>query len=188
MRFAITVLIAAALAAATPAQAQPPADLFGLFKSICAPSPDPAAGAARATAAGFAPTKKKPKAAGLDEVSGFEKTMGGREYFVVVGRGKGKPRDGMPASATLACGVGVKGKDEAGLAAGRRWVGVPASRTVMGVGFHSFRQAGGGRAALSFDDKAATKAALLAGDLNVLTVIGIGGNAMLMLTRSKAAG
>lgn len=186
MRLAVTVLTCLALAAAVPARAEAPADLFGLFKSICGPGPDPAAGAARATAAGFAPSKKKPKAVGLDEASGFEKTVAGRDFFVVVGRGKGKPRDGLPASATTACGVGVKGKDEAGLAAGRRWVGVPASRTVMGVGFHPFRQSGG-RAALSFDDKAATKAALLAGDLNVLTVIGVGGNAMLMLTRSRAA-
>jgi hypothetical protein len=187
MRLAVPVLIAAALVSAAPARAQPPADLFGLFKSICAPGPDPAAGAARATAAGFGPAKKKPKAAGLDDLQGFEKTVAGREFFVVVGRGKGKPKDGMPASTTIACGVGVKGKDEAGLAAGRKWVGVPASRTVMGVGLHGFRQSGGGRAALSFEDKAATRAALLAGDLNVLTVIGVGGNAVLLLSRTKAA-
>jgi len=186
MRLAITVLISLALAAPATAAPAPPADLFGLFKSICAPGPDPVAGAARAKAQGFAPAKKKPKAGGLDEVDGFEKTIAGREYFVVVGRGKGKPKDGMPASSTIACGVGVKGKDEAGLAAGRRWVGVPVSKSVMGVGFHAFRQGAGGRGALSFDDKPAMKAALAAADLNVLTMFSLGGATMLMLTRSKA--
>lgn len=186
IRLALTVLLLLALA--VPAEAQAPADLFGLFKTICAPGPDPAAGAARARAQGFVPARKKPKAGGLDEVDGFEKTIAGREYFVVVGRGKGKPKDGLPASSTLACGVGVKGKDEAGMAAGRRWVGTPVSKTVLGVGFHGFRQSGGGRTALSFDDKAAMKAALAAGDLNVLTVFSLAGATMLMLSRTRAEG
>ena len=64
---------------------------------------------------------------------------------------------------------------------------VPASKTVMGIGFHGFRQTAGGRAPLSFDDKPATKAAVLAGDLNVLTVSGLGGVSLLVLSRTKAA-
>lgn len=188
MRLALTILISLALATPTAAQPAQPADLFGLFRTICAPGPDPAAGAARARANGFVPARKKPKSGGLDEVDGFEKTIAGREYFVVVGRGKGKPKDGLPASATVACGVGVKGKDEAGMAAGRRWVGTPVSKTVLGVGFHAFRQTGGGRTALSLDDKPAMKAALAAGDLNVLTVFSLAGATMLMLSRTKAEG
>lgn len=187
----VAVLAAAALSAPpSPAGAETAADdagLIGYFRSICTPEPDPDRGAAKALAAGFVPAKKKPNAGGLDDARGFEKTVGDRAFFVIVGRGKGKPKDGLPASSTIACGVGLKGRDEAALAAGRRWVGVPASRTVMGVGFHAFRVTGGGRAGLSFDDKPATKAALLAGDLNVLTVSGLGGVSLLMLSRTKAA-
>jgi len=184
----IPILTAAAILACTaaPAVAQD-ASLFGYFKAVCAPGTDPDAGAARALAQGFAPAKKKPKMGELDDVKGFEKTVGGRDFFVVVGRGKGKAKDGMPPSATTACGVGVKGKDEAGLAAGRKWVGVPSSKTVMGIAFHAFRQSGGARAALSFDDKPAVKAALLAADLNVLTITGLGGNSLLLLTRTRPA-
>jgi hypothetical protein len=56
----------------------------------------------------------------------------------------------------------------------------------MGVGFHAWRQ-DGGRKALSFDDKPAMKAALEANDLNILTVSGLGGVSILMLTKSRLA-
>lgn len=182
----IILAVALGMAAGAPAVAQD-AGLFSFFRTICAPGTDSDAGAARAQAQGFTPVKKKAKIAGLDEVRAFEKTVGGREFFAFVGRSAGKPRDGLPASATNACGVGVKGKDEAALAAGRKWVGVPPSKTVMGIAIHGFRQAGGGRTALSFDDKPAMKAALLAGDLHGLTVSGLGGVSVLMLSRTKAA-
>lgn len=184
----IPVILAIAIIAAPGglAQASDPG-LFGYFRSICAADPDPVRGAARALEQGFAPAKKPTKAPGLDEAKGFEKTVGDRDFFVIVGRGKGKPRDGMPASATIACGVGVKGKDEAAMAAGRKWVGVPVSRSVLGVAFHAFRQADGARTALSFDDKAATRAAVTAGDLNVLTVSPLGGVTLLMLSRTRVA-
>jgi hypothetical protein len=180
----VAVLIASGVPA--PATADD-AGLFGYFRSICGSVPDPAAAVARAAEQGFAPAKKTPKVGDLKDVKAFEKTVGGREFFVITGRGVGKARDGVPASATAACGVGVKGKDEAAMAAGRRWVGVPVSRSVLGVAFHAFRQSGGARTALSFDDKAATKAAVLAGDLNVLTVSSLGGSTVLFLSRSRAA-
>lgn len=188
MRFTASIIIAAILAstAAAPAVAQD-AGLFGYFKTICAPGTDPDAGAARAQAQGFAPAKKKSKVPGLNEVRGYEKTIDGREFFVFVGRGAGKPKDGLPASTFNACGVGLKCKDEAALAAGRKWVGVPASRSIMGVAVHGFRQAGGGRTALSFDDKPAMKAALMAGDFNGLTVSTLGGVSVLMLSKAKPA-
>ncbi len=186
MRIAIAAILSLALLAPAPATADD-AGLFGYFRSICGSVPDPAAAIARASEQGFAPAKKTPRVGDLKEVKAFEKTVGGREFFVITGRGAGKPRDGLPASATAACGVGVKGKDEAAMAAGRRWVGVPVSRSVLGVAFHAFRQAGGARTALSFDDKAATKAAVLAGDLNVLTVSSLGGSTVLFLSRSRAA-
>lgn len=187
-----TLTLAALMLAATvtPSGAASPsgdAGLFNYFRTICGPDLDPDRSAARALANGFAPAKKKPKLGDMEDVQGFEQTVSGREFFVLAARGKGKPRDGNPASSTIACGVGVKGKDEAGLAAGRRWIGVPASRTVMGVGFHGFRQTAAGRAPLSFDDKPATRAAVLAGDLNVLTVSGLGGVSLLVLSRTKAA-
>lgn len=191
MRPVPTALILAmlAVASATSSDAEPSASdgLFSYFKTVCASNPDPDQGAARALAAGFVPAKKKAKAPGMDEVRGFEKTVGERELFVIVGRGKGKPKDGLPASTTTACGVGVKGKDEAALAAGRKWVGVPVSKSVMGVGFHGFILTGGVRKPLDFDDKPAVKAALLASDMNVLTVSGLGGVSLLMLSRTKAA-
>lgn len=190
MRIATATATAAVLSLTLLAPAPATADdagLFGYFRSICGSVPDPAAAIARAAEQGFAPAKKTPKVGDLKEVKAFEKTIGGREFFVITGRGAGKPRDGLPASATTACGVGVKGKDEAAMAAGRRWVGVPVSRSVLGVAFHAFRQAGGSRTALSFDDKAATKAAVLAGDLNVLTVSSLGGSTVLFLSRSRAA-
>ncbi|MCF8505244.1 MAG: hypothetical protein K9G59_10050 [Caulobacter sp.] len=192
MRPVPTVLILATLAVAAttpsrPALAAGDAGLFGYFTTICGPELDPERSAARAAANGFAPAKKKARVGGMDDMQGYEKTVDGREFFVLAGRGKGKPKDGMPASTTIACGVGVKGEDDAGLAAGRKWIGVPASKTVMGIGFHGFRQTGGGRAPLSFDDKPAVKAALLASDMNVLTVSGLGGVSLLMLSRTKAA-
>jgi hypothetical protein len=182
------VIIAAVLIAptATPVHAEDAA-LFTYFRTICAPSPDPVAGAVRAVEQGFAPAKKTPKVGDLQDVRAFEKTVGGREFFVITGRGRGKPKDGVPASATSACGVGVKGKDEAAMAAGRRWVGVPVSRSVLGVAFHAYRQSSAGRTPLSFDDRDATKAAVLAGDLNVLTVSSLGGSTLLFLSRSRAA-
>jgi hypothetical protein len=188
MRPLLTLTAVAALIAtpATFARAQD-AVLFTYFRSICTPAADPAAGAARAAEQGFAPAKKTPRVGDLKEVKAFEKTVGGREFFVITGRGQGKPRDGLPASSTNACGVGVKGKDEAAMAAGRKWVGVPVSRSVLGVAFHAFRQAGGARTPLSFDDKAATRAAVLAGDLNVLTVSSLGGSTVLFLSRSRIA-
>jgi len=186
MRIAIAAVLSLALLAPAPASADD-AGLFGYFRSICGSVPDPAAAIARAAGQGFVPARKTPKVGDLKEVKAFEKTVGGREFFVITGRGAGKPRDGLPASATAACGVGVKGKDEAAMAAGRRWVGVPVTRSVLGVAFHAFRQAGGARTALSFDDKAATKAAVLAGDLNVLTVSSLGGSTVLFLSRSRAA-
>jgi len=186
MRIATAATLSLALLAPAPATADD-AGLFGYFRSICGSVPDPAGAVARAAEQGFAPAKKTPKVGDLKEVKAFEKTVGGREFFVITGRGVGKPRDGVPASATAACGVGVKGKDEAAMAAGRRWVGVPVSRSVLGVAFHAYRQAGGARTALSFDDKAATKAAVLAGDLNVLTVSSLGGSTVLFLSRSRAA-
>lgn len=188
MRIATAAVLSIALLSPAPAKADD-GGLFGYFRAICGsvPDPDPAAAVARAVDQGFAPAKKTPKVGDLKEVKAFEKTVGGREFFVITGRGVGKPRDGVPASATAACGVGVKGKDEAAMAAGRRWVGVPVSRSVLGVAFHAYRQAGGARTALSFDDKAATKAAVLAGDLNVLTVSSLGGSTVLFLSRSRAA-
>lgn len=191
VRSARLLTVALLLLAAAPvdrsARAAESEGLFSYFRAVCGGDPDPDRGAARALAAGFAPAKKKAKAPGMDEVRGFEKTVGDREFFVIVGRGKGKPKDGLPASATIACGVGVKGKDEAALAAGRKWVGVPVSKSVMGVGFHGFTQTGGGRRPLDFDDKPAVKAALLASDMNVLTVSGLGGVSLLMLSRTKVA-
>lgn len=186
MRIAIPAILSLALLAPAPARADD-GGLFGYFRSICGSVPDPATAVARAAEQGFAPAKKTPRVGDLKEVKAFEKTVGGREFFVITGRGVGKARDGLPASATAACGVGVKGKDDAAMAAGRRWVGVPVSRSVLGVAFHAFRQAGGARTALSFDDKAATKAAVLAGDLNVLTVSSLGGSTVLFLSRSRAA-
>jgi hypothetical protein len=184
----IPVTLAIALIAA-PGSLARDADpgLFGNFRSICAADPDPVRGVARALEQGFLPAKKPTRAPGLDEAKGFEKTVGDRAFFVIVGRGKGKPRDGMPASATIACDVGVKGKDEAAMAAGRKWVGAPVSRSVLGVAFHAFRQTGDARTALSFDDKAATRAAVAAGDLNVLTVSPLGGVTFLMLSRTRVA-
>lgn len=193
MRPIATALTLAALilaATASPSGAASPAgdaSLISYFKAICGPDLDPDRSAARALANGFFPARKKPKLGDMEDVRGFEQIVGGREFFVLAARGRGKPRDGNPASSTVACAVGVKGKDEAGLAAGRRWIGVPASKTVMGIGFHGFRQTAGGRAPLSFDDKPATKAAVLAGDLNVLTVSGLGGVSLLVLSRTKAA-
>ena len=189
MRLAQPVMIAALAFATIPqaVAAEPDPSLISYFKTICGPDVDPARVAARATVQGFLPAKKKPRLGGMDEVRGFEKTIDGREFFVLAATGKGKPRDGLPASATLACGVGLKGRDEAAVAAGRRWVGVPASRTVMGVAFHAFRQTGSGRAALSFDDKPALKAALTASDFNVLTLSGLGGVTFLMLSRTREA-
>lgn len=183
----LAILVVPAMTGSRAAAEPVEAGLFSYFRTICAPNPDPDQGAARALTAGFAPSKKKPRAAGMDEVRGFEKSVGDHEFFVIVGRAKGKPKDDMPASLTIACGVGLKAKDEAALAAGRKWVGVPVSRSVMGVGFHAFRQTGSSRAALSFEDKPATRAAVLAGDLNVLTVSGLGGVSLLMLSRTKAA-
>ncbi|MDP1632969.1 MAG: hypothetical protein Q8L66_16265 [Caulobacter sp.] len=192
MRLVSTALILAtlmvtattsSLAVAAPADAT----LFAYFRTICGPDLDPGRSAARALGQGFVPAKKTAKLGGLDDVQGFEKTVDGREFFVLAASGKGKPRDGMPASSTIACGVGAKGKDEAGLAAGRRWIGVPVSKSVMGVGLYAFRQTPSGRAALSFDDKPAARAAVLAGDLNVLTVSGLGGVSLLLLSRTKAA-
>lgn len=184
-----SLLLAAVLIVPTaiPAQAED-AVLFTYFRTICGPTPDPAAGAARAVEQGFAPARKTPKVGDLQDVRAFEKTVGGREFFVITGRGRGKPRDGVPASSTSACGVGVKGKDEAAIAAGRRWVGVPVSRSVLGVAFHAYRQASGGHTPLSFDDRDATRAAVLAGDLNVLTLSSLGGSTVLFLSRSRAAG
>lgn len=182
----LAVLLAVALVASTPAPVQAQeASVFGYFRSICGPDLEPGRVAARAADQGFAPAKKKPKAGALDETQGYEKTVGGKEFFVITGRARGKPKDGLPASATLACGVGVKGKDEAALAAGRKWVGVPVSKSVMGVGFHGFTQAGGARRPLDFDDKPAVKAALLAADMNVLTVSGLGGVTVLMLSKTR---
>lgn len=183
----LATLVLSATARSSGAAESADAGLMGYFRSICTPDPDPDRGAARALAAGFVPAKKKPNAGGLDDARVFEKTVGDRAFFVIVGRGKGKPRDGMPASSTIACGVGFKGKDEPALVAGRRWVGVPVSRSVMGVGFHGFTLTGGARRALDFDDKPAVKAALLAADMNVLTVSGLGGVSLLMLSRTKAA-
>jgi hypothetical protein len=186
MRVLPPALIAALLvAAAGPVHAQEPG-VFGYFRAICGPDLDPARAAARAADHGFAPAKKKPKAGALDEAQGYEKTVGGKEFFVITGRARGKPKDGLPASATLACGVGVKGKDEAALAAGRKWVGVPVSKSVLGVAFHGFTQAGG-RKPLDFDDKPAVKAALMAGDMNVLTISGLGGVTVLMLSKTRPA-
>lgn len=182
----LALALASAAAAPAPAIAQD-ASLIGYFRSACGPGLEPGGVASRATAQGFVPAKKTPKMGDLKDVKAWEKTVGGREFFVITGRGEGKPKDGLPASATLACGAGVKGKDEAGLAAGRKWVGVPVSRSVLGVGFHAFTTAGG-RKALSFDDKPAMKAALSAGDLNVLTVSGLGGVSILMLSKSRPAG
>jgi len=181
----ILILSASVALIGSPAVADD-ASLIGVFRSICAPGFEPGGVATRATAQGFAPAKKTPKLGDMKDVKAWEKTVGGREFFVVVGRVDGKARDGLPASKAVACGVGVKGKDEAGLAAGRKWAAVPAARSVMGVGFHAWRQEGG-RKALSFDDKPAMKAALAANDLNILTVSGLGGVSMLMLTRSRLA-
>lgn len=182
----IIAALAGAIAGPAAAQTRDSA-VFSYFRSICGPDLDPGRAAARAADQGFAPAKKKPRAGTLDEAQGFEKTVGGREFFVIVGRDKGKPKDGMPASATLACGVGVKGKDEPALAAGRRWVGVPVSKSVMGVALHGFTSAGGARKPLDFDDKPAVRAALMAGDMNVLTVSGLGGVTVLMLSKTRAA-
>ncbi|MBP7703961.1 MAG: hypothetical protein KA105_01595 [Caulobacter sp.] len=179
-------LTLAALLAAAPAGAQD-ASLFGLFRSVCVAGLEPGGVAARASAQGFAPAKKTPKMGDMQDVKAFEKTVGERQFTVVAGRSQGKPRDGMPASTTLACGVAVKGKDEAGLAAARKWAAVPVSKSLMGVTFHAWRQ-GGGRTGIDFDDKAATKAALLAGDLNVLTSTALGGSTLLMLSKSRPAG
>jgi hypothetical protein len=188
MRPLIAPTVAASLAAslaAAPAAAQE-ASLFGLFRSICAPGLDAGGIAARAAGQGFAPASKAPKLGEMKGVKAWEKTVAGRELFVVSGYVDGKPRDGLPASHALACGAGVKGKDETGLAAGRKWAAVPAARSVMGVGFHAWSSVGG-RKALAFDDKPAMKAALAANDLNILTVSGLGGVSILMLTRSRLA-
>jgi hypothetical protein len=185
---AILILAMTATAPAARGETAPSqASLFTYFKTICGPDVDPARTAARAQAQGFAPAKKKQKLGAMEDVRGFEKTVDGREFFVLAATGKGKPRNGLPASTTLACGVGLKGKDEAAVAAGRRWVGVPATRTVMGVTFHAFRQSGSGRAPLDFDDKAALAAALAASDFNVLTISGLGGVTLLVLSRSREA-
>ncbi len=186
MRIATAAVLSLALLAPVPASADD-GGLFGYFRSICGSVADPDAAVSRAADQGFVRAKKTPKVGDLKAVKAFEKTVGGREFFVITGRGVGKARDGVPASATAACGVGVKGRDEAAMAAGRRWVGVPVSRSVLGVAFHAFRQAGGARTALSFDDRAATRAAVLAGDLNVLTVSSLGGSTVLFLSRSSAA-
>lgn len=185
-RLAPALVMAAVLGTPATVGAEP-VGLFGYFKTICAADLDPARAAVRAAEQGFAPSSKKPRAPGMDDARGFEKTVDGREFFVIVGRGKGKPRDDMPASSTVACGVGLKGKDGAAMAAGRSWVGVPVSRTVMGVAFHGFRQTGAGRIPLSFEDKPALKAALAASDFNVLTVSGLGGVTFLMLSRTREA-
>lgn len=173
-------------ALSSPPAAAQDAGLFGVFRSVCAAGLEPVGVGSRASAQGFAPARKTPKLGDMKDVKAWEKTVGDREFFVVVGRVDGKARDGLPASKAVACGAGVKGKDVAGLAAGRRWAVVPVSRSVMGVGFHAWRQ-DGGRKALAFDDKPAMKAALAADDLNILTVSGLGGVSMLMLTRSRLA-
>lgn len=183
---ALPLVLLVALTAAAPAAAQD-ASVFGYFRSICGPDLDPARTAARATQQGFAPARKKPKTNGLDEAQGFEKTVAGRELFVIVGRGKGKAKDGLPASTSVACGVGVKGKDEAALAAGRKWVAVPVSRSLMGVSVYGFRGGRGARAPIDFDDKEVAKAALMAGDFNMLTTGSIAGVTVLMWTRSRAS-
>lgn len=187
MRFPSLVAVPAiaVVLVAAPSHAQD-ASLFGLFRSVCTPGLDAGGIASRATAQGFVPAKKTPKLGDMKGVKAWEKTVAGREFFVVSGHVNGKPRDGLPASFALACGAGVKGKDEAGLAAGRKCSGVPTARSMMGVGFHAWRQ-DGGRKALDFDDKPAMKAALAANDLNILTVSPLGGVSMLMLTRSRAA-
>jgi len=189
-RAVASLLIAATLASSTVARAETAGaapGLFNYFRTICGPDVDPSRTAARALAEGFVPAKKKPRLGAMQDVRGFEKTVDGRDFFVMAASGKGKPRDGLPASTTLACAVGLKGKDEAAVAAGRRWVGVPASKTVMGVGFHAFRQAGGARVPLDFGDKSALAAALAASDFNVLTLSGLGGMTLLVLSRSREA-
>ncbi len=180
-------ILAIAIAAAPVAATAQDGSVFGYFRGICGPDLDPGRTAARAADHGFAPAKKKPKAGGLDEAQGFEKTVGGRELFVIVGRGKGKARDGLPASTTVACAVGVKGKDEAALAAGRRWVGVPVSKSLMGVNVYGFRSAGGARTGLDFEDKPASAAALAGNDFNMLTAGSFAGVTLLMWTKSRAA-
>lgn len=185
MRIPVSGLLAVTFFTAPAASAQD-AGLFGLFRSVCAPGLDAGGVGARASAQGFAPAKKTPKLGEMKGVKAWEKTVAGREFFVVSGHVDGKARDGLPPSFALACGAGVKGKDEAGLAAGRKWAAVPVARSVMGVGFHAWTSAGG-RKPLKFDDKPAMKAALAANDLNILTVSGFGGTSVLMLTKSRLA-
>ena len=93
MRIATAAILSLALLAPAPATADD-AGLFGYFRSICGSVPDPAAAVARAAEQGFAPAKTTPKVGDLKEVKAFEKTVGGREFFVITGRGVGKPRDG----------------------------------------------------------------------------------------------
>mgnify|MGYP001559325557 FL=1 len=97
MRIVIATVLSLALLAAAPASAED-AGLFGYFRSICGSVPDPSAAIARAADQGFAPAKKTPKVGNLKEVRAFEKTVGGREFFVIPGRGAGKPRDGLPVT------------------------------------------------------------------------------------------
>ena len=184
MRGAPIITAALILLAAGPANAAE-AGLFGLFRGICGPGLEPAGVAARATAQGFTPAKKPPKSDGATETRSFEKTIDGREFFVVAARRSDKAEKEMPASSTLICGAGVKGKDEAGLAAGRAWAGVPAAKSILGVSIYLFTQQGG-RKAVGLKDKAAARAAVEAGDLHTLTASGIGGASLLLLTRTRA--
>ena len=82
MRIATAAILSIALLAPAPASADD-GGLFGYFRSICGSVPDPAAAVARAVDQGFAPAKKTPKVGDLQEVKAFEKTVGGREFFVI---------------------------------------------------------------------------------------------------------
>ena len=85
---ATALVLITCLIAAPSVRAEPSANLFGYFRAICGPDLDPGRSAARALAQGFVPSKKKPRVGGMDDMQGLEKTVDGREFFVLAGSGK----------------------------------------------------------------------------------------------------